>query len=469
MNFKKKNLMKNRIFVSAFLFLLLWGRTFLPAQNTQTIESVLIQVGNLLAELRFDEAIALFDVIPSPERDTSDFRLLRASILSSAGRYEEALAVAEAVSRAEPGNDEAMYVISAIEGAMGRTGQQQSQLEALLRTNPNNIDALIELGKLHPRTRPRSLESAEANFRRAHSIDRTNVEALLGLGQVLRLKGEWSESESFFNEAISLYPEHPDAWAERARLYRNAEFLVNALFDLDMAARLDPRNYWISIERGTLLLEMNRRPQALEEFDRAVSINPEESQAYIYTSALKDELGDLEGAKNDYAMLARLRPDYFYAFEGLGLHMMRTGHWEEARDAFMEAYARAPDDHFYALLASICWMRVQMAGPRQFLTQVMPRLVLDSPERQMFRLFHDLSAMSNPGERDMTIRLDRMPDQILKARLLFYMAQFYEIRGTINLANRYYLMIYEMEDRMRAIPEWRLIEWTLRSRNLIPR
>jgi len=457
---------KNKIIIPLIIFMLFGAVFFLPAQTTVTVESVLFQVSDLLSDFRYNEAIALFDTIPQDIRDNTSFLLLRASILNSAGRYSEAFSIADAINRAEPGNIEAMFVLSAIEGAQGRADRQQALLEGILRIDPNNVDASIELGKLHLRNR--SLRNAATNFHRVFSIYPDNFDALIGLGQYFRLSRDYEEAELFLNRAVELYPQSAEARVERARLYRNGSFLINALDDLDLAAELAPNNYWVAIDRGTLLLEMNRRRQALEEFERAIQINPGESQAYIYTSALKDEFGDFDGAMEDYAIVSVLRPDYFYAFEGLGIHLMRHERWEEARDAFMEAYRRAPDDHFFALLAAISWIRVDRAGPRQFIAQVNTRVERESLAWFMFRLFYDLTAMSHAGETDMAARLDRETNPVLKARMLFYMAQYYEIRNAVNLANRYYLMVYEMDTRVRAIPEWRYIEWVLRSRNLIP-
>jgi hypothetical protein len=64
----------------------------------------------------------------------------------------------------------------------------------------------------------------------------------------------------------------------------------------------------------------------------------------------------------------------------------------------------------------------------------------------------------------MTTRLDREKDTVLKARMLFYMALYYDVRGNTNLANKYFLLVNEMDKR--AIPEWRLNEWILTDRNL---
>jgi tetratricopeptide (TPR) repeat protein len=256
-----------------------------------------------------------------------------------------------------------------------------------------------------------------------------------------------------------------EARTERGRFYWGRGFLLQALADYDEAKRLESNDYWIAIDRANLLLEMNRKSQALEEFNRAIEINPAEYRAYAYSAGLKDDLGDIDGAERDYAILAGLKPDYYFALEGLGLHKMRNENWAEARNAFMEAYRYAPNEHFYGLLAAINWMRMgDIASPRAFLAQVQTKVTRDTFLWYMVRLFYDLTARNYLGESDMITRLDREKDQTLKARMMFYMAQYYDVRGNVNTANKYYQLV--AETRVQTILESRLNEWILADRGL---
>jgi tetratricopeptide (TPR) repeat protein len=276
---------------------------------------------------------------------------------------------------------------------------------------------------------------------------------------------EWEHAEVLLNRAVDLYPDLLEARTDRARFYWGRGFLIQALEDYNEAKRIAPNDYWIAMDMGNLLMEMNRRSQALEEFNRAIEINPGEYLPYIFTAGLMDDLGDHDGALNHYTILARLNPQYYFGLEGLGLHQMRLGNWAEARNAFMEAYRRAPDEHLYALLAAINWMRVEgLESPRAFLQQVLARVQRNTLEWHMFRLFIDLTNRTFTGESDMAIRLDRETNEELKARMLFYKAQYYDLRGNTALANKHYLMVHEMN--IRAIPEWRLNEWILAERDL---
>ena len=460
-------IMKKILPAPVLLLLLLLLTFLLGAENVQaqtnTTESILARVTELVSAAKHSEAIALFDTIPLPDRDSTPLRLFRASILSSAGKHPEARALVETISKAEPNNIEALFMLASVEGAAGRRRQQQTALERIIRIDPNNIAALVELGNIALRNR--NVKTAAAHFTKILNIDSSSAEAIIGLARAFRINREPEEAEKLYNHALKLHPTMPEAWSERARFYKGRGYLVQALSDIDEAKKLSPDDYWISIDRGTLLLEMNRKPAALEEFKRAIGINSGEFLAYAYSSGLKDDLGDHDGAERDYAALAALRPDYYYALEGLGLHKMRKENWAEASTAFTEAYKRAPQEHFYALLAAINWMRAEsITAPRNYISQAQAKVKRDSIEWYMFRLFYDLSGRVHAGETDMINRIEQEKDEDLKARLMFYMAQYYDIRGSTAMANKYYTLVNEMGKR--AIPEWRLNEWITASRKL---
>jgi hypothetical protein len=77
----------------------------------------------------------------------------------------------------------------------------------------------------------------------------------------------------------------------------------------------------------------------------------------------------------------------------------------------------------------------------------------------MLRLFHDLR-----GDEDLAIRIEREENIFTKSRMLFYLASYYDIRGSRNLSNRFHLMVQEL-DAVGSV-EWRLNEIVLAERNI---
>jgi tetratricopeptide (TPR) repeat protein len=429
-----------------------------PPEEPGGTEGVLVRISRLLERRDFDGAVALFDEIDPEERETSVIRLLKASVLSSAGRGAEGRVIVNAIISQEPENVEALYVLSGIEAAEGKEREQRLILERVIKADPLHIAALTDLGAIA--FRGRSFRTAASYYDRVLAVDPNHREALIGRAGVYRYSREPKKAEALLNQAVQLYPGWAVPLSERARLYRDEGFPKQALADLDKARELDGSDYWISCDRGIVLIDLNRKQEALAEFSRAVSLGPDNFLAYVYTAGIKDEMGDLDGAEQDYEILVKLRPDYYFAFEGLGMHKMRKHQWAEARNAFQEAYNRAPQENSYALLAAVNWMRAgRQSDPRQFLDTVLRKVERETPDWYMLRLFRDLA-----GDTDVAMRIDRESRPRIKAKMLFYLAQFYDIRGNTNLADRYFLQV--KDTNQRGIPEWRLNEWILTERNL---
>jgi tetratricopeptide (TPR) repeat protein len=436
-----------------------------PANAAQETPVILAEISNLLSEFKYNEAIALFDTINPADAADSEIQLLKASVLSSAGKTNEARTIAAAVSAAEPDNLEALFVLSAIEGVLGREREQKALLERIIKADPKNTGALTELGALS--LQARSYRNAASYFDRALESDGGNLNALLGRARVFRLTRDPKSAEPLLNKAVELYPESALAWHERARFYRGTNDFLKALQDLDRARELNGGDYWIAIDRGNVLLDLGRKEEALEEYERAIGLNPREFLAYAFTAGIKDDLKDYEGAEKDYEILSKLRPDYYFAFEGVGMHKMKRGQWAEARDAFLEVYRQVPAEYSYAFLTAINWMKAgNIVGPRQFLSQVMSKMKRDIIDYNMMRLYYDLSGRVYAGENGMLTMVEQEKNPDNKARMVFYLAFYYDIRGAKILADKYFLQFRELD--RRSIPEWRLNEWMLEERNLIP-
>ncbi|GHV70856.1 hypothetical protein AGMMS49928_20270 [Spirochaetia bacterium] len=429
-----------------------------PAQPT--LEDYLAEIAALLDKGDYEGALAEFSKIPSPEAESAGIRLLRVSVLSSAGKLAEARQAVEAVIKDHPQNMDALFVLSTIEGASGKDREQRALLDRILKAQPGHVDSLISLGDLN--LQRRSWKAAADYFDQALKAEPQNHDALLGRAGVYRYQRDRKNAEALLNKVISLYPGSFRGWSERARLYREADYPSLAMADIDRAKKLAPNNYWVAVDRGSILLDLNKRSEALEEFRQAIAMDPNNFLAYIYSAGIKDDTDDYEGAEHDYGILTKLNPDYYFAFEGLGMYKMKKGLWAEARNAFQEAYKRAPTETSYALLAAINWMRAtgRPGDAKNFLAQALRTIPRETPEWYLFRLFHDMA-----GDNDVAMRADREKIPEKKARLLFYLANYYDIRGNKALAEKYYVQSGELG--RQGIPEWKLNQWTLESRNLV--
>jgi len=440
-----------------FVFLIIGLAPLLFSQEND-LESVLNEVARHLAARDFSSALELFSMLPPEEAGRTEILIMQASILNSAGRASEARLIANRITASDSNNTEALMILADAAALEGRDRDRRNFLERVIVINPGHARALNDLGNIALGNQ--NLFVAASYFDRALAAEPNNGESLVGRAVVHRYNRESGRSEMLLDRAAGLYPEWARPLHERARLYRGAGFYADALEDLSDALKLEPDNYWIIVDRGQVFMDVGLKQEALADFTRAIEIAPDVFLAYVFTAGLKEEFGDYEGAEQDYKILARIRPEYYFAFEALGALYIKNKQWSQARDAFLDAYRQAPREYSYAILASICWMRAgRQTDPRQFLAQVMRTAPRDTIEFSMLRLFHDLS-----GDIDVVRRVESENNIYKKSQMAFYLASYYDITGSRTLADRFYLMVQDL-DAVGTI-EWKINEWILAERGI---
>jgi tetratricopeptide (TPR) repeat protein len=406
-----------------------------------------------------DGAIALFDELTAEEAGQKFNRRLKASVLLSARRLPEAREIAERLVSEDENDIESLYILANVEAVSGKAKEHRLLLERIVKDAPDHVPALNDLGQVF--IGAKRLKDAAGYFDRALAASPLDMDATLGRANVYRLEHKFDAAEALFSKAVELYPERSEPYSERGRFYRETGKINKALADLDRAGAIDPNDYWVRYDRGRALLDARKKSEALAEFDAATALNPGIFIACVYSAGIRDELEDVDGAARDYEALIRLRPDYYFAFEGLGIQRMKQGRYAEAADAFAAAYKAAPGESGYAMLAAVNMLK---GGRKQhevkpFVDQAMRKISRERLDYHVLRLFFDFS-----GDADVIRRLDREKNQTLKAQMMFYMANYYDIRGNLMLADKFFTEFRDMK-RMDIV-EWRLNEWILKERNL---
>jgi len=448
-----------------FISILLILSAFSPlysqeSSGSRTVESILTEAAEYLASRNYNSALSLFDTLPPEHAQNVNIKILRANIFNAAGRPADAKRIANEIIASDSRNTDALMALADAAALENKERDRRGFLDRVIAIDPQHLRALNDLANINLKNA--NLRVAGNYFDRVLAVDPNNGEALVGRASVYRYNRESREAERLLNRAAVLYPAWARPFHERARLYRGAGYYSDAISDLAAAVNLEPDNYWILVDYGQTLMEVNRPRDALVYLNRAISVSPNDFMAYVYSSAIKDGIGDYAGAETDYAMLGRLKPDYYFAFEALGVIRMRNKNWAGARDAFFEAYRQAPREecYGYAILAALNSMRAgRQTDPRTFLSDVLRATPRNTLNYSMLRLLYDLS-----GDSNVTTLIESERDLTTKSRMLFYLAEYFDIRGSRTLAERYYLMVHDLD--IQGQLEWRLNEIVLADRGL---
>ena len=146
----------------------------------------------------------------------------------------------------------------------------------------------------------------------------------------------------YYDEAIRLRPEFPNAFNNRGNAKCAFDDHAGAIGDYDEAIRLRPRNPEALINRGNAKCALDDHAGAIRDYDEAIRLRPEFPKAFYNRGTAKGILGDHAGAIGDYDEAIRLRPEYPEAFYNRGRVKSILGDHAEALGDYDEAIRLRP-------------------------------------------------------------------------------------------------------------------------------
>ena len=159
-----------------------------------------------------------------------------------------------------------------------------------------------------------------------------------------------------------------------------------------------------------------------------------------------------------YLKVISLRPDYFYAYEPLGIYYYMQRDWQTAAKMFQEAYLYDNSNFTEALLASIC---LQKQGRKQesddYLIPILKTISAKTWYYDMVRYY-----ITPVNDFYVIKQADNAKNKTLKGRILFYIASQYQFeKSKQDVALRFFFDALEMETTFAT--EYVLAEWETKN------
>jgi tetratricopeptide (TPR) repeat protein len=222
----------------------------------------------------FDVALENAETATKLEPDWIDAELLYARALLVAGRTEDSLALAEQLA-AEHDELEVRLQHAELLLSAGHGDEAEAKLNDILTTNPGLPEATRALAFLALTNE--ELDEAERRFGELRTNDRYRDEAFYYLGRIAEMRGDHLQAtrsyarvtqgthavEAQVRTALITYSQmnDPEGALRHLREFGNA----NPLFSSEML-----------LAQGQLLLQMDRRQEAVDLLDAAVTASPED-------------------------------------------------------------------------------------------------------------------------------------------------------------------------------------------------
>ncbi len=186
------------------------------------------------------------------------------------------------------------------------------------------------------------LPQAEELYRAALAARSDCVEALLGLGMLLRIAGRLEEARECLAKCAVLAPRPSYAWLELGLTQVALNDRESAVLAFGSAARSDPSLIGAHVNLGLTLAELNRPEPALTALTVALGLKPDDAQI-LRSYALVA----LDAGKPDEALEAAERAatglDESTAASLLGLTNLCARRYDRAEREFRRALETAPD------------------------------------------------------------------------------------------------------------------------------
>ncbi|MFH1057119.1 MAG: tetratricopeptide repeat protein [Pseudomonadota bacterium] len=206
------------------------------------------------------------------------------------------------------------------------------------------------------------LDAAEAAYRAALAV-RVNEEAQVGLGKVLRQKGDWSGAEEAFVGALKANPLSLRAFLGLASVYQSSGRLEDALKVLAAAVSAAKRmkeegevQAVLYFYMGEIELQLKHLKEALGLFDKAVSASGLDPGMPAKVGDALMGAGFLEESEQYFQRALELDPELAHVYNRLGIAYRRQQKFEMALTLYGKAlYFHPKDEHLLYNKARCYW------------------------------------------------------------------------------------------------------------------
>jgi Tfp pilus assembly protein PilF len=160
----------------------------------------------------------------------------------------------------------------------------------------------------------------------------------------LKQVGIWKNGFYLWTYVIEKEPEKVSiAYTNLGAAFANREQLNKAIENFDKAIALNPNDYLAYSNRGAAFEKMGRLDKAIESYDRAVTLNPNDFTAYYNRGITFAGMGQLKKAIKDFEQAIALNPNNYMAHNNMGILYSRTGLYDRSIESFNHSIDLNPD------------------------------------------------------------------------------------------------------------------------------
>ncbi|MCA2699507.1 MAG: tetratricopeptide repeat protein, partial [Microcystis sp. M179S2] len=249
---------------------------------------------------------AITGVIVPNTNAKADIWIERGGQLWRLFRFEEAIkAFDEAIKQNDPEN---VYLAWYGKGlALFELREHQPAIEALQQAI-NTLPKREDLKKFHS-----SILQRQSVFYRFLGDFSTSA----GREREAEARENYEQALTLINQAISLLPNNPNYYNEKSSVLSRLKRYDEGLAAINQAINLAPRAAWYS-NRGVLYQDQQKYKLALDDYNKAIELNPNHANAYVNRGILYYNQQKYELALSDFSKAIDINPNDAEAYSNRG-------------------------------------------------------------------------------------------------------------------------------------------------------
>lgn len=166
--------------------------------------------------------------------------------------------------------------------------------------------------------------------------------ARLQTGRLLSDLGQFKAAEAQFQQAAEQRPFLPDAWFELGVLRFASSNYVAALANFERVLQMQPRDAACRTYCARALTRLNRRSDAIREFQNLIAAQPARWETHLELAELFAVAGEMAAAIPEYQAAVKINPDHVGMRLNLGASLAQQDRFDESIEQFQAALALAP-------------------------------------------------------------------------------------------------------------------------------
>ena len=369
----------------------------LPPEAASSPAAALIRLQALYGVKRTADAEALLQQLAAQGQGDPQWTFSLGLALASAGQYAQAETFFTRTLEAAPANADVLYNLGLAASRAGDRERALTVFEAAEKQRPDDVDLLYNLGALCAEMDRK--EAAIAWLAQAGKLDPKRADVQLLLAHTSSDLGYDRDSLAAWDQYLKLKPEDDVARRERAFEAANVGSYDESIAALRLYLARHPNDALAHYDLGAANL-LGHPDEAMKEFDRALTLQPNLTAALAERGLLKYQRNDLPGALRDLEAARKLQPNNPTILDHLSQAYLLSGAAAEAVVASKQAAELAPNDRQVLLHLGLALAR---SGDAAQAREVMSRVrEVKTNTRSNGGLVQFLS--QSPQERDADLR-----------------------------------------------------------------